>query len=595
MSTVEGILKIRAEGRELLKEISNDLEQFGHVQEDTRHKMAQFRTDTMASNRVLSGLGAAFKEAHQSAYLLAGAFSQAANIARTAATMFTQYNVAMIRTSQLTKEVVEAQEAYNNAVNQFGAGSAQAQKAAEQLASAQAELAQSHQQNIIMLGLFATQLPGLAMHVLDLQKKLMLLKGGNEALTASFVALRAAIVGVEVAISVLSGVAIVKLLEQFGGPATKGALQSWSKLLKDIAVSLGLMAPEIESGVKTAIEPARKIFVNLFLSLKQEIAQQMPDIIAAFKEAFTGPFAEIGSVASLAMERLVNATNLAIQQGLIGTAQAGMAAFRDCISNKLWDMPGLAGQAMEKLVSLTNNAINSGLKGEAQKNMALFVQCASSKELSMVNQIDGYLKQLQDKYAENQRMITILTMQGQLERAALYQQENVNIQAAIAQLKQWQDALLKGGKLPTAKIQLPDMSSFVDEFWANYETLKTAAGDKPVVVTINVDSTLALANIAVVQNALNALHDKTITVTVNYVTWGEPPSFQRGGVVPGPIGQPQLVIAHGGERFLGAPTQNVTSHNTFNQNISSNMDLDIMQKRIETAMVSGYRRLRDIS
>ena len=30
------------------------------------------------------------------------------------------------------------------------------------------------------------------------------------------------------------------------------------------------------------------------------------------------------------------------------------------------------------------------------------------------------------------------------------------------------------------------------------------------------------------------------------------PSFQHGGIVPGPIGQPVPIMAHGGEQFLGS-------------------------------------------
>lgn len=49
--------------------------------------------------------------------------------------------------------------------------------------------------------------------------------------------------------------------------------------------------------------------------------------------------------------------------------------------------------------------------------------------------------------------------------------------------------------------------------------------------------------------AVNAI-PKDVTVTVHVVT-DQLPTFQYGGVVGGPLGAPQLVIAHGGERFLG--------------------------------------------
>jgi len=46
---------------------------------------------------------------------------------------------------------------------------------------------------------------------------------------------------------------------------------------------------------------------------------------------------------------------------------------------------------------------------------------------------------------------------------------------------------------------------------------------------------------------------KTVTTVYRTVTQ-RIPSFQYGGVVPGPIGAPVPIIAHGGERFLGPST-----------------------------------------
>ncbi len=70
--------------------------------------------------------------------------------------------------------------------------------------------------------------------------------------------------------------------------------------------------------------------------------------------------------------------------------------------------------------------------------------------------------------------------------------------------------------------------------------------------------------------------------------------FQYGGVVPGPIGRPVPVIAHGGERFLGAgnnaselmysPTYNITAI------ASSGRDLDTMISDIESRDIRKMKR-----
>jgi hypothetical protein len=78
------------------------------------------------------------------------------------------------------------------------------------------------------------------------------------------------------------------------------------------------------------------------------------------------------------------------------------------------------------------------------------------------------------------------------------------------------------------------------------------------------------SDLALVEGRLQAIA-KTWNVNVNYQTTGTPPGagggvpqYPHGGVVPGPVGQPRMVMAHGGERFLGAPTYNTTHNVTIN-------------------------------
>lgn len=55
-----------------------------------------------------------------------------------------------------------------------------------------------------------------------------------------------------------------------------------------------------------------------------------------------------------------------------------------------------------------------------------------------------------------------------------------------------------------------------------------------------------------IREAIDSIKDKTVTITtVHRDVYEGTPSLAAGGTVPGPAGSPQLVIAHGGERFLG--------------------------------------------
>jgi hypothetical protein len=63
--------------------------------------------------------------------------------------------------------------------------------------------------------------------------------------------------------------------------------------------------------------------------------------------------------------------------------------------------------------------------------------------------------------------------------------------------------------------------------------------------------------------------------------WLQLPEFAQGGVVPGPVGQPQLAIVHGGEEFLGTrktvPTlvQSTESQNFYNDKSSRTVNYNV--------------------
>jgi len=354
---------------------------------------------------------------------------------------------------------------------------------------------------------------------------------------------------------------------------------------------LGLTQDEIIKRVLSNIPEVPKTFQEQFLEKAQTVFER-------FKECITGKAAAMGPEMESAWTDLVSVVNDSIRMGLIGTAQKGMEAFRNCVTSKMWDLPGTQEQVMNQLVQFTNTSIQEGLLGEAQKNVAAFVQCSGSKQLQMVQQIQGYLKTMEDSYKYAMRQVQILTLQGKKEEAAIWQNYADDIlNRIIPQLQVWLKQMIdwkpKVRVKPEVDIDTSDIERY-EKWWEQYWGQQQA--DTSKVVKILGENSDALAKAAAVQAALDNLKDKVITITVNYVTWGTPPSsFQYGGVVPGPIGKPQLVVAHGGERFLGPSTTTIHQPVTMYNQISSNLDLDVATRRIIRSMTAGYHQKRDIS
>lgn len=73
------------------------------------------------------------------------------------------------------------------------------------------------------------------------------------------------------------------------------------------------------------------------------------------------------------------------------------------------------------------------------------------------------------------------------------------------------------------------------------------------------------------------------------------PEFATGGIVPGPFGSPRLVVAHGGERFLGlnetlrteGPTTVSSGNNGGGQNINLNVELSLGTDTQNRLFVNG--------
>lgn len=129
-----------------------------------------------------------------------------------AANIFTRLDLAQIAVQQSTDRVAQAQEAYNNAVGKFGAGSAEAIKASYEFEKAQDALAQAHQRSQLSMALVGAQSVQLAGRVPAAVSALVALR--TSATGAAFamgvfnttITLGAAAIGIAAGIAALSSV-----------------------------------------------------------------------------------------------------------------------------------------------------------------------------------------------------------------------------------------------------------------------------------------------------------------------------------------------------------------------------------------------------
>jgi hypothetical protein len=436
---VDAILNIRAEGQNLIKQVSQDMEQFGHVSQQTRSEIRQFSTDVHASDRVLNTMRASIKNQTQDLQLAANAFQSVSSMVSKVMGMYTQYNVMQIRVAQAQDSMRDAQQRYNEAVAKFGADSSQAITAQGDLEMATRKAGQAQSEATMQLVGFGLMVPSFL---------------GN----------------------------ILKIRTEFATMAAAMNLTNWA--------GWSAAATTAINAVKTALVPLTGILTAVYVAISSIQFHQMT------AEALKG--AELTAREYSALQRVMSDTGLSVGQ-LIEKFQAGTLDISD------W--------------------------GEIA--------------VSAINKVNEAYKKIQ--------LPKILPPE-----------------------------------IPDVKP--PDTTQAV----ASIDNLKNAVDQLAAVrglITIDADITKALTNINRVYDALESLHDKSVTVSVNYIQGvGGIPSFQHGGVMPytGPA------YLHAGERVLTPAQQSITTHMTNYNQISSNMDLDVVQKRIETAMVSGYNRLRDI-
>jgi hypothetical protein len=577
--TVDILVKAREDAVGTLTAVQQKVIELAQAQNASISSYQEARKEIITQQRSLTALAYAYREQNQEIYLVGRAFQSVASIMSTGLRLYEQYNVAMIRTNQLTEAVTKAQDDYNAAVAEFGPNSTQATSASKALADAQAKLAQAQMQNNLMFAAMALQLPAMISQLERAREAFYVLSIAITQSTAAMGLFNAVSMAGPIGLLIAGIGALSILLAEEFNPAVREARQNLIDLEGGMArARMGTKdSLDITTGLATAMQAAstatqksietivseglatnntakavtslteayangrltatqfaqdmrmlkqsdeeiEKVLANTTVEVKtwqEQFVASAQAAATAFKDAFTGPMAQLGPELSATMSNLVNITISAIDSGFIGQAQAGFQAFKDCVSGKMNDLPGMQQQTMDSIVAITNAAINSGLKGTAQEGIALFVQCATSKQLSMVQEIDGYLKQLQDSYASNNDKIYALTRQGKDDEAQLYIDANARIKTAIDQLTSWRETAVSGKPINipiTVTVDTANVMAEIDKIRGSMLNIggtgKLAAGK----MTVQVDTKQALADIRAVQTALNSITSKKVTITVN--------------------------------------------------------------------------------
>jgi hypothetical protein len=585
---IDVIVQARENAIATLQAVQAEIRATGTASEATVAAYRDVRQEVMLSQRSLTTLTMAYREQYESVYLAGRAFSDVSAIIGRALNMYEQYNVAMIRTSQLQKEVTTAQEKYSNALTAFGPDSHQAVAALSELTSANNALASAQEKNTAMLVGMAAQIPGFIGPILNAGIAFAVLRKEMEAARVSATAFVASLglVAVAIGLGALAYQQMSTAVEKFGISTT--AVAEKVPVLGDATGTMQDKMTGATTAVKemsSAMEDLSK-FIPADVAALQDLANYAGVVGASFTKAFTGPMAQLGPEMSKSMSDMVRTINTSIREGFVGDAQNLFAQFKNCVSGKMNDLPGMQKQVMDSIVSITNNAINKGLRGTAQEGIALFVQCSQSKQLNMVKEIQGYLTQLADEYKSNAATILTLTSQGKDAEANIYRERNVEIQSIISQLNTWLQATISGKPI-VLPIDTTAAQSNVDavndrvlsfgekvaekkELQLDSSTAQTNVGDvdkklgeipKISIATIVVVNTEALANIQAVTSALYGIQDRTVTVdvVVNMPSLGSLFGSLMGYQYGTPyVPETQVAVVHKGEAIIPA-SQNTGS------------------------------------
>lgn len=169
------------------------------------------------------------------------------------------------------------------------------------------------------------------------------------------------------------------------------------------------------------------------------------------------------------------------------------------------------------------------LKGPLQAQL----DSINAQTAAIQNQIDT----INNQFALQAQQFEAKKLQDQVELANLKIIKDQEDARYAALVKDYIDAAVQSGAFSASEaLETIKRLGYWDESAAAIENIVTKFGDL---------QSAALAATKVIEDI-----PRDITINVHFNT-PPLPSFQYGGVVGGPVGSPQLVIAHGGEHFLG--------------------------------------------
>jgi len=403
------------------------------------------------------------------------AFNAVASTVGKAQRMYEQYNTAMIRVAQLQENVTLAQQKYNDAVTKFGPQSSQATAALRELEKAQKDLALAQQQNTMMLLGFAAQIPSFIGNLDKIRVSFALLKAQIEMTHLSLKALAATIS--LYAIVLVTAAAAIQAHNQFVEQMQKSYQLTYREmgLLTMKAKQMGITVYELIDAIRAGTVSIAKFGdeyaviekklrgltgatvdnVKVILDQYRATKQQQDAVKAATEayaqgkisiEEFTRRLLELRLTGDEVLRTLMNTVvqvPKTFEEQLVGKSQAILENFKQCAGGKFFDIRNNTAKNFQELVTSTNTLIKNGLLGQAQENIAAFVQCSTNKQKTMVQQIDGYLKQLQNEYEENAAKIIELTKKGATDEVKIYEERNKQIMALIKQLEDWKRLVLQ--------------------------------------------------------------------------------------------------------------------------------------------------------
>jgi hypothetical protein len=336
--------------------------------------------------------------------------------------------------------------------------------------------------------------------------------------------------------------------------------ESYTAKTRDFISSQGAFAKEFKDILEN-----QSLDIKTKLSMTESLVSQFADLWGISWESAL----KIIQDGVAAIEAEIGKVPLTIQEQLINRAQNNLEAFKNCASGKFFDITKDSKASWDTLVTDTNDLITAGLLGQAQDNIQAFVDCSTNKQADMVEQIDGYLTDLQSKYDENIAKINDLVAAGKTEEAAILEAENAEIMAKIQQLEDWRNMIVGAAWEQTNQI----VSDAIDAQIASINRLEGRWAD-----------------------FYNFLAVKGVEAGERYMP--EPPQYGEGPVIPAlpftPIETPALPAFPIITPAVPTPTPPILGAVTINVNVAGSADrataelaANLVENRLKSVIVEA--------